>query len=219
MKNKSYLFIGVGALLLGVFLLGVKFYKKSQQETSSFLAQNNAELFIRDHSPRLGSRDAKVFLVEFLDPECESCRQFYPRVKQILKKYEGKVQLIVRYAAFHGNSKIAIAALEAAKKQNKYWESLGLLFETQPQWGSHHNPQINLIFDYLPKVGVNIMKLKEDMKDSSIQDLIAKDMSDLRALGVRGTPTFFVNGKKPENYGIQALINLVDSEVKSFYGR
>ncbi len=219
MKNKTYLFIGAAALLLGSFLLGIKFYKDAENKKSSFLAQSNSELFIRDYSPRLGSQEAKVFLVEFLDPECESCRQYYPRVKELLKTYEGKVQLIIRYAAFHGNSKVAIAAVEAAKKQDKYWESLELLFQTQPQWGSHHNPQINLIFEFLPRVGVDVDKLKVDMKDRSIQDIIAQDMSDLKAVGVKGTPTFFVNGKKPANYSLQSLVDLIEAEVALAYGK
>lgn len=216
-NNKTYLFIGVGALLLGSFLLGIKFYKDSQKEKFSFMAQNNAETFVREHSPRLGSKDARVYLVEFLDPECESCRQFYPMVKKLLSEYNGRVQLIVRYAAFHGNSRIAIAAVEAAKKQDKYWEALGLLFETQPMWGSHHNPQIKLIFEYLPKIGIDIEKLKIDMKDPTITKIIDQDMEDLRALGVRGTPTFFVNGKKPSDYSFHALSKLIEEEVKLTY--
>ena len=216
-NNKTYLFIGVGALLLGSFLLGIKFYKSAQKEKLSFMAQNNAETFVRDHSPRFGSEQARVYLVEFLDPECESCRQFYPLVKKLVSDYSGKVQLIVRYAAFHGNSKIAIAAVEAAKKQDKYWEALGLLFETQPQWGSHHNPQIELIFSFLPQVGVDVERLKLDMRDEGIAKIIEQDMADLRTLGVRGTPTFFVNGKKPADFSFQSLSSLVAEEVKAAY--
>ena len=117
MNNKNYLYIGTTALVLGLFLLGAKFYKDSQKDKLSFLAKEQQELFIRDYSPRFGNKDAKVFLIEFLDPECESCRMLYPHVKNLIKEYEGKVQLVVRYAPFHGNSKIAVAALEAAKNK------------------------------------------------------------------------------------------------------
>jgi len=216
-KNNTYLFIGVGALLLGSFLLAMKFYKSAQRDKFSFMAQNNAETFVRQHSPRLGNRDALVYLVEFLDPECESCRQFYPIVKKLISEYNGKVQLVVRYAAFHGNSKEAIAAVEAAKKQGKYWEALSLLFETQPQWGDHHNPQIELIYDFLPKVGIDVAQLKVDMRDEAISKIIETDMADLKSLGIRGTPTFFVNGKKPKDYSFNALSELLAQEVESAY--
>ena len=157
------------------------------------------------------------FLIEFLDPECESCRAFYPHVKELIKEFEGKVQLVVRYAAFHGNSKIAIRALEAAKKQGKYWEALSLLFERQPEWGSHHHPRIDLIFEFLPSVGLDIKKLKEDMKDPNIDEIIKIDSEDLKTLGVRSTPTFFVNGKTPAGFGYAYLKELINGEIKRVY--
>ena len=217
MNNKNYLYIGTTALVLGLFLLGAKFYKDSQKDKLSFLAKEQQELFIRDYSPRFGNKDAKVFLIEFLDPECESCRMLYPHVKNLIKEYEGKVQLVVRYAPFHGNSKIAVAALEAAKKQNLYWESLGLLFERQPEWGSHHHPRIDLIFDFLPAIGIDVDQLKLDMRDPKINKIIDQDIADLKQLGVRATPTFFVNGKTPEAFGFNHLKNLIDEEIKRLY--
>jgi protein-disulfide isomerase len=217
MNNKNYLYIGSAALLIAFFLLGTKLYKDSQQEKLSFLAQSSAEIFVRDHSPRYGNKDAKVFVIEYLDPECESCRRFYKPVKELLAEYGDKVQLVVRYAPFHGNSRVAIAALEAARKQGKYWEALELLFEKQPEWGSHHNPQVEKIFDYLPELGLDIEKLKADMQDPKIQDIIKQDSEDLRTLDVRGTPTFFVNGKMPSGFGMESLKDLIDQEVNAAY--
>ena len=217
MKNKNYLYIGTIALTLGLFLLGTKFYKDSQREVLSFLATEQQELFVRDYSPRFGNPEAKIFLTEFLDPECESCRMLYPHVKNLIKEYDGKVQLVVRYAPFHGNSQIAIAAVEAARNQNLYWEALTLLFERQPEWGSHHHPRIELIFDFLPSIGVDIDRLKLDMRSQKIAEIIKQDSEDLKMLGVRATPTFFVNGKTPKAFGFKHLKNLIDEEVKRLY--
>ena len=217
MSNKVYFYIGATALILGLFLLGTKVYKDSQQEKLSFIADQNAEVFVRDYSPRYGNKDAKIYLIEFLDPECESCRAFYPHVKELINEYDGKLQLVVRYAPFHGNSKIAIAALEAARKQNKYWEALELLFKRQPEWGSHHHPRIDLIYQFLPIVGIDIKKLKQDMKDSSINEIIAQDLEDLKKLGVRATPTFFVNGRVPAGFGYAHLKELIDEEISRLY--
>lgn len=217
MKNKKLVFIGSAIALVIFFVVGAKFYKNYENKRLGFLATENSALFIRDYSPRFGSKDAKIYITEFLDPECESCRKFYPIVKNLLKSYEGKVKLIVRYAAFHKNSRIAISALEASRKQGKYWESLELLFKYQPTWGNHHNPQPNLIFEYLPKVGVNIIQLKEDMKDPKIQKIIEQDAADLRKLKVRGTPTFFVNGRPLERFGMKYLKQAIESEIKKYY--
>ena len=92
-----------------------------------------------------------------------------------------------------------------------------LLFEKQPEWGSHHNPQVEKIFDYLPELGLDIEKLKADMQDPKIQDIIKQDSEDLRTLDVRGTPTFFVNGKMPSGFGMESLKDLIDQEVNAAY--
>ena len=217
MKNKAYLFIGSAALIIAFFIIGSSLYKKNQKEQYSFIAAESSKIFVRDYSPRYGDKNAKVFLVEFLDPECESCRMYYPEVKALLEEFKGKVQLVVRYAAFHGNSKIAIKALEAARKQNKYWESLELLFQKQPEWGSHQNPRPELIFTYLPSLGLDMDKLKKDMEDPAIEKIIEQDTEDLRTLNVRGTPTFFVNGMIPDGFGMPYLKQLISKEVQQAY--
>lgn len=217
MKNKKLIFIGSAIALVIFFIVGANVYKNYEHKRLGFLAKENSSLFIRDYSPQFGSEDARIYITEFLDPECESCRKFYPQVKNLLKVYKGKVKLIVRYAAFHKNSKIAISALEATRKQGKYWESLELLFKYQPNWGNHHNPRPDLIFEYLPLVGVNIVQLKEDMKDNKIKKIIQQDAADLRELKVRGTPTFFVNGKPLERFGMKYLKKAIEIEVKKYY--
>ena len=94
--------------------------------------------------------------MEFLDPECESCRELYPYVKQIMAKHKDRVRLVIRYAPFHPNSEFAIRILESLRLQGKYWEGLELLFEHQPEWGSHHNPKPELIWGLLPELGVDV---------------------------------------------------------------
>jgi protein-disulfide isomerase len=213
MKNKKIIFAASIISLLFLFVLAQKLYKNSENQRLGFLAEENASLFVRDYSPQFGSDSAKIFLIEFLDPECESCRAFYPQVKEILHEFDGKVKLIVRYAAFHQNSTIAIKVLEASKKQNKYWETLEVLFKTQPEWGDHHNPRPERMFDYLPEIGIDIEKLKSDMRDPKIDEIIAQDMADLRQLNIRGTPTFFVNGKPLKGFGMNYLREAIQEEV------
>ena len=212
-NNKTLYIVSFIGLLIG-FAIAMVVYQNYEKDKLSFLAQENAELFVRDYSPVYGDKNAKIYLVEFLDPECESCRAFYPQVKALLKEYPGKVQLVVRYAPFHKNSKIAIKALEAARMQGKYWEALELLFQFQPQWGDHHHPNPGLIFEYLPTLGLEMNKLKNDMLNPIIEKNLAQDISDLRALNVRGTPTFFVNGKPLKQFGVFGIKQLIEEELK-----
>ncbi len=214
MKNKN-LFIG-GALvaLIALYFIGSRLYTDKEAQRLGFLAQDNAETFIRDYAPTMGSDDAKVFLVEFFDPECESCRAFYPNVKRILKDYDGKVKLVLRYAPFHGNSKFAIKILESARLQGKYWQTLELLYRYQPMWGSHHNPRPELIWEFLPELDLDIDRLKEDMKSPQITHIIEQDSLDAKTLRVRGTPSFFINGKMLKHFGDAPLRAAIDAELQ-----
>ncbi|MBT4790670.1 MAG: thioredoxin domain-containing protein [Halobacteriovoraceae bacterium] len=217
MKNKLIVIISSIVVLVGLFFIGSKLYKSSEKSRIIGLTSDNSKIFYPDYSPVYGNKDAKVIITEFLDPECESCRMFYPKVKELLKMYAGKVKLVVRYATFHQNSVHAIKVLEATRKQNKYWESLSLLFQYQPAWANHHNPQPLLVFSYLPEVGVDIERLKRDMQDPEIDKIIAQDMKDLKKLNVRGTPSFFVNGLPLENFGMGYLYEAVSKEIKKHY--
>lgn len=213
MKNKKFLILVSTSLLIGLFIAGSMFYKGQERKRIGFLAKDNAEIFVRDYSPRMGSADAKVYLVEFLDPECESCSALYPSVKKLMEDYQGKIQLVIRYAPFHGNSQFAIKILEAARKQDQYWETLELLFRYQPQWGSHHHPQPELIWNYLPSLGLDLVKLRKDMEDPQLLTIIEQDKKDGQELGVRMTPTFFVNGKPLEKFGLNHLQDAIEAEL------
>lgn len=214
MKNRVYLIVVAAVVLIAGFIGASKLYQTQVTKDLEFVAKSDFSKFVPDYAPRLGTSNPEVYLVEFLDPECESCREFYPMVKMLLSEFEGKVQLVVRYAPFHGNSKFIIKAIEAARKQGKYWEALEILFQHQPEWGSHHNPRPELIWNYLPQIGLDMEKLKADMADPAIDEMITKEIQDGRDLGVRGTPTFFVNGKPLERFGYDYLRMLIMENLK-----
>lgn len=213
MKNKVLLIGAVLVLIATAFYFGASVYKAN--EAKEFQSKGwEKEKFVPEYAPRLGPSSPEVYLVEFLDPECESCREFYPFVKMIMQENPEKVQLVVRYAPFHPNSKFAIKILEAARKQGKYWETLDVVFRSQPYWGSHHHPQPELLWKYLPEAGLDIEKLKKDMEDPEIEKMIEKEMAAVQELGVRGTPSFFVNGKRLETFGVEPLRALIESELQ-----
>lgn len=215
MKTKHIaLVVATFALLVGGFFLAKSVYKTQEAERVGFIGQENFHVFAPEYAVRKGPKEAKVIVVEFFDPECESCRNFHPLMHSIMADYEGKIQLVMRYAAFHGNSIFAIKILEAARKQDKYWEALEIMFQHQPEWGNHHNPKPELIWNFLPRLGINIEEIKKNMDDSSIQQIIAQDTKDGEQLGVKQTPTFFVNGKKVEEFGAEHLRAAIDAALK-----
>ena len=214
----KYVIFGLSCLMLVfVFVFASSYYKGQQAEKLSFLAQENAETFVRDHSQTLGSDDAKVYLVEFMDPACETCAAFAPLVKQMMNANPGKIKLVLRYAPFHDGAEYFVKILEAAKKQGKYWETLDIMYKSQQYWASHHNPQPQRIWQFLPMAGLNIEQIRKDMNDPEIEKLIEQDLADAKTLNVRKTPGYFANGKPLQIFGYQELQQLVQSEIMANY--
>ena len=214
----KYVLFGVSCLvLIVVFVFATSYYRGRQAEKYGFMAQENASTFVRDHSQTLGSDSAKVYLVEFMDPACETCAAFSPFVKQILGAYPGKIKLVLRYAPFHQGADYFVKILEAARKQGKYWETLDVMYKSQPYWASHHNPQPEKIWQFLPAAGLDLERIRKDMGDPAIVKLIEQDLADARTLDVRKTPGFFVNGKPLQTFGSEQLLQLVRTEISASY--
>ncbi len=214
---KYKIFAGTCLVLIGIFAATSLYYKNQQTQKYDFLAQNNASTFIRDHSATLGSKEAKVFLVEFMDPACETCAAFSPLVKQIMDANPGQIKLVLRYAPFHEGADYFVKILEAAKKQGKYWETLDVMFNSQPYWTRHHKALPEKIWPILANAGLNIDKLKKDMKDPLIDKIIKQDLADAKTLNVRKTPGYFVNGKPLATFGRKQLYDLIQSEINTQY--
>lgn len=205
-----------GTLVLVLIVVAV-FYSRGQRQKEEVAAAAkppaSSSTLVRPHSRTLGPADAKVTVVEFFDPECESCRAIYPAVKAMLKPYQGKVRLVLRYMPMHGNSVYASSALEAAGEQGKYWELLEALFEQQPRWGSHHAPKPELIPEIAAGVGLDMAAFNRTVNSAAHKTLIETDKADGLSLGVNGTPTFFVNGRMLQRLDYGELQAMIDREL------
>jgi protein-disulfide isomerase len=215
-KKDIWVIVGTIAFVLSVFVGAVGFYRSSQRsEANSAPSADLQQRLVGAGETSLGPVMARVTIVEFLDPECEACRAMHPLVKRVLADFDGRVRYVLRYMPLHHNSAFAAAALEAAALQGKYWEALDLLFERQPVWGSHADPKPHLILEYLAEMGLDRARLEEDMRRPDIKERIARDQADGAAAGVRGTPTFFVNGQALSSLGYEPLRDAVDAALKA----
>ena len=172
---------------------------------------------MRFHAPNLGASDAKVNIVEFLDPACEGCRAFHPVVKQVLADHPGKVRLWVRYAPFHKGADFAVKALEGARLQGRYWEALDALFAKQREWTRHHAAQPDQVIKALDGLGLDMARLQRDIASPELARIVDLDMADVKALKLLQTPTFFVNGKPLKEYTFDQLRAAVMEEVRLHY--
>jgi protein-disulfide isomerase len=212
MNRKSVIVMTIVAAL-GMFAVGAFLYSPTPEKTATAMPDSNKLPLIRFHSPVIGPSDAPVTIVEFFDPACESCRAFHPIVKEILSKFQGKVRVVFRYAALHPQSEEAIRVLETARIQGKFEAVLERLLETQPKWAPHGREPVS-IWELIKETGIDVERARRDANLPAIGAILNQDMADVIAVGIRGTPTFFVNGKQLKDFGAQQLHDLVKSEVE-----
>jgi protein-disulfide isomerase len=168
---------------------------------------------MRAHAPTLGPETAPVTIVEFLDPACETCAAFYPRVKQLMAAHPGQVRLVLRWAPFHPGSDKVVAALEAARRQGRLWPALESLLVSQQDWTVNHRAEPARALARLAATGLDMERLGFDMTAPEIAGAIAQDVADAQTLNVTKTPSFFVNGKPLPRFGWDELQKLVDEAV------
>ena len=197
-------------LVLAVFSIGAWLYFSDQGAPTSTVDRT---ALIRAHSPNLGKAEAKVVIVEFFDPACDTCGMFYPRVKQLMAEHPDRIRLVMRYAPFHKGSDKVVAVLEAARRQDKFWPTLEALFDSQADWASNHTAKVDLVWNHLNGVGLNMEQLAFDMTAPDLQQAIAQDLSDANTLGVSQTPEYFVNGRPLPSFGFDQLQQLVADEL------
>lgn len=208
MKKQTLVIASLFVLVL-LFVGGSYFYKNADHSVTG----EKTTALMRPHAYVIGNPNAKTTIVEFFDPACETCKSFYPFVKNILKQNPDKIKIVLRYAPFHTDSYYVVAMIEAARLQGKYLEALEVIYKYQDKWASHHTPNIALIWGFLPEAGIDIEKLRDDMKKPEIDALIKQDIADTKVLGVKATPEFFVNGKPLIKFGFKELQALIESEL------
>lgn len=178
------------------------------------VAPELAEAMIRPYSPILGPADAPVTIVEFFDPACEACRAFHPIVKDIMAEHGEAVRVVIRYTPFHGAaSEEAIRVLEAARMQDVYVPVLEAVLREQPRWASHGAPAPGLILQIAATAGLDAEAARTQMLAPGVVAILNQDRADVEAVGIRQTPTFFVNGKPLDPFGEAELRRLVAAEV------
>jgi protein-disulfide isomerase len=215
--RKTLLIIVPVVILLLVSAVAVLVRNAERSDATNRATQANESLLVRMYSPTLGNPEAKVHIVEFLDPACETCSEFYPLVKKFMAENPNRIRLSVRYAPFHNGSDQVVKILEAARKQGKFWETLEAVFASQQTWAPHHTPQPQLVWGFIGNLGLNLDQLKRDMEAPEIAGVIVQDLADARALKVSATPEFFVNGKPMPSFGYEQLKQLVDDALASAY--
>jgi protein-disulfide isomerase len=163
-----------------------------------------------DGAPILGPAQAPVTLVEFSDFQCPFCSRVYPTLQQIRQEYGDKVRIVFKHypLSFHTKAPAAHAAAEAAHRQGKFWEMHDKIFANQREMSEEK------YVAYAQELGLDVEKFKQDLASADVKQRVDEDTEQASGLGVRGTPTFFINGKFLSGaQPIEAFKRVIDEEL------
>lgn len=184
--------------------------KQQQQESdqrANVLQSSAKQIF---HSPAdyvAGNPKGDVTMVEFFDYNCGWCKKGFPEVMSLLDKDPNLRFVLKEFPIFGGDSDYAAMAAIAAKKQNKYWDLHKALFE--------HEGKVTkeVVDETAVKQGINLAKLKTDMKDPSVAQEIADNHALAQSLAINGTPGFIIDDQVSPGYlpadGLAQMIDQV----------
>ena len=209
----SLAMIGAAVVVLIVFLA---FSRGSEPVTpeASPMSTDSAGLLVREDSPRLSEGDEAVF-VEFLDFECEACLALHPVIEDLRGNYGDRVTFVVRHMPLHGNSVNAALAAEAAAEQGEFEAMYQRLFETAEEWGHQETSQREAFFGYAGALGLDMDRFAAAYDDPATLARIEQSYQDGQALGVSGTPTFFLDGERLNPQSVADLEDAINAALRN----
>ena len=139
----------------------------------------------------IGPADAPITIVEFSDYQCPFCRRWHDEVYgPLLAAYPGKIRLVYRHfplTSIHPEAMSAAEAVMCAGEQDAYWPFHEKLFSSEALGGATY-------MQYAQDLGLNMNNFESCIGDRKYQQAVAEDLNFAVDLGVRSTPTFFING-------------------------
>jgi protein-disulfide isomerase len=200
-------------VLIGLFVL---VFALAKLGTGGGTSGSALPFSVNDADQRKGAENGSLVLVEYSDFQCPACSQVYPVVKQLVDEFPNDLTVVYRHfplTQIHKHAPIAAQAAEAAGKQDKFWDMHDVLFNTQSSWSRAANP-IEDFEKYAESLGLDVEQFRTDLNSADVRDKVKKDENSARSL--RGTPTFFLNGKQIQTPGTyEAFKTLLQEELNS----
>lgn len=164
-----------------------------------------------------GPDNAAVTLEEFGDFQCPPCGKLAGPLKEIEKDYGSRLRVIFRNFPFsvHQHAHEAACAAEAAGLQGRFWEMHDLLYREQDMWAQSKEVQ-SLFNSYAGTIGLDIERFKKDAASPQVKARIEADRKHGEALGVKNTPTIFINNQPvpPSSLNPTALRAAIDAAAR-----
>jgi len=165
-------------------------------------------------SPSTGPENAPIVFVEFTDFECPFCKEVQPTVKELMKKYDGKIRHVFRHyplSAIHKGAVPAASASMCANDQGKFWEYHDKLFEKANNGGSLTNDVLKATADEL---GLDRTAFDSCFSSKKYLNKVQQDFEAGNTYQVSGTPTFFINNRVVSgNLPLEVFEGIIEEEL------
>lgn len=162
-------------------------------------------------APYKGKVDAPVVIAEFTDFQCPYCAELGDTFNKLLELYPGKIKIVYKSYPLNNHRyawKAAVAAM-AAHRKGQFWKFHDRLFE--------HHKVLNdqKIMDIRTEFGFDTPEFDAVMRSPEVRTQVAQDRAEGQQIGVRGTPTVFVNGKRLKDKTLEGFRKAIDKELKT----
>jgi protein-disulfide isomerase/rhodanese-related sulfurtransferase len=207
------------AIVLAALIVGIPaFYSLSQYGELSKTVEAAPDSVIRERLIRpeshvSGDPQAPVTIVEFADFQCPACGQEQEVVREIRQKYGNQLRWVFRQfpiASLHKYAEAAAVASECAADQGKFWEAVNKFYDHQTDLSN------DALRRYAAELGLDTSRFNQCLSSQATLERVRRDLDDAHALGVRGTPAFFVNQRavsKPPT--VEELAQVIDQALGS----
>jgi protein-disulfide isomerase len=140
----------------------------------------------------MGAEVPTVTLVAFLDYECPFSQRLAATLYELVERYRDDLRVVIKHRPLeiHPNAALAAEAAVVAQRRGRFWPMHDALFENRSNLGREALPGI------AGRVGLSIPEIDQELAAHSGADAVARDLDLAVALGVTGTPTSYVNGRK-----------------------
>jgi len=204
--------IGIGMLVATVLIIaGGAYFSSRSNTTSTDESAYDLSQLVADSSAKTGSDAPKVTVVEFGDFECPACGSLHPTMTALRSQYQGNpVQFVYRHFPLpqHQYALVAAQAAVEAQQQGKFWEFHDLMFSNQK------NLKREDLEQYAADINLNIDQFKKALDDQVHLPAVQSDIAAAAAVGVKGTPTLFINGRRyTGQQSLPAISAVIDAEL------
>lgn len=186
--------------------------RRAQQQGPPQEDLNKVHQIDTTNAPTLGKKDAPITIVEFIDFQCPFCGRFHPAFSDAVKAYPDQVKLVLKNfpLGFHPLARPGAKAAMAAGEQGKYWDMADKIFKNQQSLSDDNFKA------WAKEIGLNVDKFLKDLKekDADYEKIINADMELGQKVDVRGTPTFYINGRKTTARDLDGVKHEIENILK-----